>query len=71
MKQQPGFISTQLHRGTAGSTTYVNVAVWNPLSRIHGGSFMNGSESAAVRAGRRWHGRPAGTAAGDGRWARQ
>jgi heme-degrading monooxygenase HmoA len=28
MKQQPGFISTQLHRGTAGSTTFVNVAVW-------------------------------------------
>jgi heme-degrading monooxygenase HmoA len=28
MKQQPGFISTQLHRGTAGSTTYINVAVW-------------------------------------------
>lgn len=28
MKQQPGFLSTQLHRGTAGSTTYINVAVW-------------------------------------------
>jgi heme-degrading monooxygenase HmoA len=28
MKRQPGFISTQLHRGTAGSTTFVNVAVW-------------------------------------------
>ena len=28
MKQQPGFISTQLHRGTAGSSTFVNVAVW-------------------------------------------
>jgi heme-degrading monooxygenase HmoA len=28
MKQQPGLISTQLHRGTAGSTTFVNVAVW-------------------------------------------
>ena len=28
MRQQPGFISTQLHRGTAGSTTFVNVAVW-------------------------------------------
>jgi heme-degrading monooxygenase HmoA len=28
MKQQPGFISTQLHRGTGGSTTYINVAVW-------------------------------------------
>jgi heme-degrading monooxygenase HmoA len=28
MKRQPGFISTQLHRGTAGSTTFVNTAVW-------------------------------------------
>jgi quinol monooxygenase YgiN len=28
MKQQPGFISTQLHRGVAGSATLVNVAVW-------------------------------------------
>jgi quinol monooxygenase YgiN len=28
MKQQLGFISTQLHRGTAGSTTFINVAVW-------------------------------------------
>jgi heme-degrading monooxygenase HmoA len=28
MKQQPGFISTQLHRGTAGSSTFLNVAVW-------------------------------------------
>lgn len=28
MKQQPGYISTQLHRGIAGSTTFVNIAVW-------------------------------------------
>jgi heme-degrading monooxygenase HmoA len=28
MKQQPGLISTQLHRGTGGSTTFVNVAIW-------------------------------------------
>jgi quinol monooxygenase YgiN len=28
MKRQPGFISTQLHRGIAGSTTFVNTAVW-------------------------------------------
>jgi heme-degrading monooxygenase HmoA len=28
MKQQPGFISTQVHRGIAGSSTFVNVAVW-------------------------------------------
>ncbi len=28
MRQQPGFISTQLHRGIGGSATFVNVAVW-------------------------------------------
>jgi heme-degrading monooxygenase HmoA len=28
MKRQPGFISTQLHRGIAGSTVFVNYAVW-------------------------------------------
>jgi heme-degrading monooxygenase HmoA len=28
MRRQPGFISTQLHRGTAGSCTFVNVAEW-------------------------------------------
>jgi heme-degrading monooxygenase HmoA len=28
MKRRAGFISTQLHRGTAGTTTFVNVAVW-------------------------------------------
>ena len=27
-KQQPGFISTQLHRGIAGSSVFVNFAVW-------------------------------------------
>ena len=28
MKQQPGYISTQLHRGTGGSSTFINVAIW-------------------------------------------
>ncbi len=28
MKQQGAFVSTQLHRGTAGSTNFINVAVW-------------------------------------------
>jgi heme-degrading monooxygenase HmoA len=28
MQRQPGFVSAQLHRGTAGSSTYVNVAEW-------------------------------------------
>jgi quinol monooxygenase YgiN len=27
-KQQPGFISTQLHKGIAGSRIFVNYAVW-------------------------------------------
>jgi heme-degrading monooxygenase HmoA len=28
MRRQPGFISTQLHRGIAGSTPFMNLAVW-------------------------------------------
>jgi quinol monooxygenase YgiN len=28
MKQQPGFISAQLHRGIAGSSTFINYAVF-------------------------------------------
>src|SRR5271165_4145087 len=28
MKRQPGYISTQLHRATGESTTYLNYAVW-------------------------------------------
>ena len=27
-KEQPGYISTQLHRGTAGSGVFINYAVW-------------------------------------------
>jgi len=33
MKQQPGFISTQLHRGTTGSTTFVNAAAGSRQER--------------------------------------
>ena len=28
MKSQPGYISTQLHKGLAGSSTFMNYAVW-------------------------------------------
>lgn len=31
MKVQPGFISTQLHRGIGGSSVLVNVAVWESV----------------------------------------
>ncbi|MCX7054322.1 MAG: antibiotic biosynthesis monooxygenase [Proteobacteria bacterium] len=28
MKQQPGYISSQLHQGIAGSTVFMNYALW-------------------------------------------
>ena len=31
MKQQPGFITTQLHRGIAGSCVFLNYAVWESV----------------------------------------
>ena len=31
-KAQPGFISTQLHRGTAGSCVFLNYAVWQSVA---------------------------------------
>jgi heme-degrading monooxygenase HmoA len=31
MKQQPGFISTQLHRGIGGSSVFFNYAVWESV----------------------------------------
>jgi heme-degrading monooxygenase HmoA len=34
MKQQPGFISTQLHRGIAGSRVFINYAVWESTAHF-------------------------------------
>ena len=34
MKQQPGFISTQLHRALGESPTYLNYAVWETTSHF-------------------------------------
>jgi heme-degrading monooxygenase HmoA len=31
MKAQPGYISTQLHKGIGGSTTYINYAIWESV----------------------------------------
>ena len=31
MRQQPGFISTQLHRGIGGSCVFINYAVWESV----------------------------------------
>ena len=34
MKQQPGFISTQLHRALGESPTYLNYAVWESTAEF-------------------------------------
>ncbi len=34
MKQQPGFIWTQLHRGIAGSGVFLNYAVWESTAHF-------------------------------------
>ena len=39
-KQQPGYISTQLHQGVGGSTMYVNYAVWESVAAF-GAAFHN------------------------------
>src|ERR687896_1100368 len=31
MRQQPGFISTQLHQGIGGSCVFINYAVWESV----------------------------------------
>jgi heme-degrading monooxygenase HmoA len=47
MKAQPGFISTQLHRGTAGSSTFVNVAEWESASAL-GNAFRSAEFQSRV-----------------------
>ena len=34
MKRQPGYISTQLHRGIAGSSVFLNYAVWESVAHF-------------------------------------
>ena len=49
MKQQPGYICAQLYRGTAGSTTFINVAVWES-ARALGQAFSSpGFQSLIAR----------------------
>jgi quinol monooxygenase YgiN len=34
MKAQPGFVSLQMHQGTAGSQLFMNVAVWESTEAL-------------------------------------
>jgi quinol monooxygenase YgiN len=44
---RPGFISTQLHRGIAGSNALVNVAVWESAEKL--GAAINAPGFQATR----------------------
>src|SRR5262245_31561516 len=48
MKQQPGFISTQLHRGIGGSRVFINYAVWESTAHFKR-AFMNPEFQAKLR----------------------
>ena len=48
MKRQPGFISTQLHRGIAGSSVFVNYAVWESTEQFTR-AFSNPEFQASLR----------------------
>ncbi|HRZ00711.1 MAG TPA: antibiotic biosynthesis monooxygenase [Burkholderiaceae bacterium] len=34
MKKQPGYISTQLHQGIAGSNVFMNYAIWESVAHF-------------------------------------
>ena len=42
MKKQPGYISTQLHRGITGSTTFANLAVWESVEAFRAAALQGG-----------------------------
>src|ERR687883_343718 len=39
LKQKPGFISTQLHRGIGGSCVFINYAVWESIAHFKRATF--------------------------------
>ncbi|MBB6510896.1 heme-degrading monooxygenase HmoA [Rhizobium soli] len=49
MKRQPGFISTQLHRGIVGSGVFLNYAVWQSVAHFHA-AFSNPEFQAQLGA---------------------
>jgi heme-degrading monooxygenase HmoA len=49
MKRQPGFISTQLHRGIAGSAVFLNYAVWESADHFKR-AFTNPEFQASLRS---------------------
>ncbi len=49
MKKQPGYISTQLHRGIAGSTVFMNYAVWESVEHFRN-AFANSEFQEKIKS---------------------
>jgi heme-degrading monooxygenase HmoA len=49
LKQKPGFISTQLHRGIGGSCVFINYAVWESVEHFKQATSDPAFRSAFVR----------------------
>lgn len=49
MKQQPGYISTQLHQGIAGSTVFMNYAIWESVAHFRNAFSHPDFKSALVK----------------------
>lgn len=47
-KSSPGYISAQFHRGTAGSTTFLNYSVWESVGAYRG-AFNNPTFRARIK----------------------
>lgn len=47
MKEQPGYISTQLHKGIGGSSTFLNYAVWESVESFRN-AFTNPEFQARI-----------------------
>ncbi|WP_109357409.1 antibiotic biosynthesis monooxygenase [Sphingorhabdus sp. EL138] len=47
MKAQPGYISTQLHKGIAGSSTFLNYAIWESVESFRN-AFTNPEFQARI-----------------------
>jgi quinol monooxygenase YgiN len=48
MKKQPGYISAQLHRGIAGSFTFINIEVWESADHFKRTVTSPGFQSSIV-----------------------
>ena len=48
MKKQPGYISAQLHRGIAGSCTFINIEVWESADHFKRTVTSPGFQSSIV-----------------------